>query len=144
MQQQQQQQQPEKQDPRQAIKTADRATKKDLDEDWNSSSGRSCCSAAAAAVCAVAADKDRINTDKEGGKERENERTNERKTERKKNTRFTSGAVEVVDPARNGLLQGCSHDRRSDDGQRNTAALLEQQVFGQCFRVRVRIGTLAN
>ena len=74
-----------------------------------------------------------------------NRHSNQRRAdENKKRRGFTGGTIEVVDPTRNRLSQGRSHDSGSDDGKGNTATLLEQQMLGQRLRVCVSIGTLSN
>jgi hypothetical protein len=75
-----------------------------------------------------------------------NRHSNQRRADEqeKKRRGFTGGTIEVVDPTRNRLSQGRSHDSGSDDGKGNTAALLQQQMLGQRLGVCVSIGTLSN
>ena len=86
-------------------------------------------------------------TKKNRNRERKETRSQENKkkgVKKKGQKGSTGGSVEVVDPAGNGLSEGGRDDGGTDDGQRDAAALLQQQVLGQRFRVRVRVGTLAN
>lgn len=57
---------------------------------------------------------------------------------------LTCRSIQIVNPAGNRFFHGGCYDSRSDDSKRNSAALFQQQVFGQCFSVGVSVGTLSN
>ena len=59
-------------------------------------------------------------------------------------TTITCGSINVINPSRQRLFKGGRDRRRSDDCQRDVSVLLTQQLFGNCFRVGIRIGTLAH
>lgn len=56
----------------------------------------------------------------------------------------TRRSVDIIDPPTQGFPPGGGHDRWSDDGHRQRAALVDQQRFGQRLGVGVSVWSVAQ